>query len=285
MKTNVQKLIMILFIIMGSCTQNENTRITQALPEIKQSLIDQFGNADSLRIVRGVDGLARIWLASDGNFKTFKEFCEKQFVPSGKEYDDLFNIVEQQFEIINGHIREINLQLDYPVVTHQRDLLEIDRLFSNIKPGVDYYGGKLAFAISLNFPYYTPAEKEEFGQGWSRKDWAKVRIGDLFDFRPDPDRKTDSEPEPADLRDYTTLYILSMDHVLSPDMEILFPEGTRLNCHNGLRDEMMSSRRCAPVAERLPHDAMRPAAHQRRLRLGVDHYVLLIANADAFPSQ
>ena len=47
-------------------------------------------------------------------------------------------------------------------------------------------------------------------------------------------------PLPDELRDYLSGYIISMDHVLSSDMEVLFPEGTRLNCHHGLRDEIKS---------------------------------------------
>jgi hypothetical protein len=140
--------------------------------------------------------------------------------------------------MIRGHNRELSLALNYPIVTKTRPVTEMDRLFGKTKLNIDYYKNDLALAIGLNFPYYTTTEKEQLGADWSRKDWAKVRIGDMFDYRSDPDKEPDPIPIPDELRDYTSLYILSMDHMLSADMEILFPEGTRLNSHNGLRDEI-----------------------------------------------
>ncbi len=242
MKQIVIILSVFLFTALISCTNDKDAaemiNLDDTRETVKQELTENYGSSESDRINKGVDHLSKLWIAADGSTKDFRDFCLKQFVPSGEKLDQLFAIVEEQFEVINGHSREISVYLDYPLVTHQRPVTEIDRLFSKSKPHIDFYKSRLALAIALNFPYHTPKEKEELGETWNRKKWAMVRIGDKFDFRPDPAKIPEPIPEPEDLIDYTKLYIISMDRILSSDMEILFPEGTRLNCHNSLRDEI-----------------------------------------------
>jgi len=239
MKQTAGVLILIIFTI--SCqTEKDHTGLdySNVSEELFQELTDKYGQKEKDRITRGVNHLASIWYAGDGTEEEFSDFCIKNYIPAGPQLDKLLEITETQYEQIRGHMREVNISLDLPVTTHQRELFEIDRLFSASGPQFDPYKNKLAFALALNFPYYTQEEKEALGARWSRKKWAMVRIGDMFDHRNDPAIEIDKKPLPDDLIDYTNLYIISMDHILSPDMEILFPEGTRLNCHNGLRDEI-----------------------------------------------
>ena len=230
-------LLLTIILLAASCTQ-KNPGASLDTGALIDELILVHGDGEAERISRGVKLLASIWLGEDGDSEAFRKFCLKNFVASGASLDSVFMIIESQYETIEGHLREVNLQLDLPVTTMSRELYEIDRLFSSTGPRIDPYKSKLAFAIALNFPYYTQAEKETMGAGWDRKKWAMVRLGDKFDQRNNPAVKVDRKELPADLLDYTTLYIISMDHILSPGMEILFPEGTRLNSHNGLRDEV-----------------------------------------------
>jgi len=232
-------IVMLAVLISGnSYGQETNSQdLSEAVVEVSGKLIAEHGPGDAARIKRGVKQVANQWFANDGSETDFMDFCVKQFIPSGPLLDSTFTNIERQFEVIRGHKREIALSLDYPVVTKVRPVTEMDRLFSKSKPDIDYYKNDLALAIVLNFPYYSSAEKEQMGEDWSREDWARVRIGDMFAYRSDPDKEPEPMPLPDELRDYTSLYILSMDHILSEDMEVLFPEGTRLNSHNGLRDE------------------------------------------------
>jgi len=206
--------------------------------QLLEKLINQYGKEEASRITRGVDHLASLWLEADGSSRDFQEFCLKQYIPAGDTLDKAFEIAEQQFESIYGYRRELSLALDYPVTTMTRPVTELDRLFGGAEFQVDFYKNKLAMAIALNFPYYTHGEKEKLGHTWSRKEWAMVRLGDRFDYRADPAKEPEPVSLPDELRDYTSLYILSMDQILSPTMEVLFPSGTRLNSHNGLRDEI-----------------------------------------------
>ncbi len=212
--------------------------LDDAVESVIRDLLVENGPEDAERITRGINQVANLWLSENGTEADFTTFCMKQFLPSGPDLDTAFMSIERQFEVIRGHSREISLALDYPVVTMVRPVSELDRLFAKSAPSTDYYKSELALAIALNFPYYSSAEKEQLGAEWSRVEWARVRIGDMFEYRSDPDKEPEPIELPDDLRDYTSLYILSMDHMLSPDMEILFPVGTRLNSHNGLRDEI-----------------------------------------------
>lgn len=208
--------------------------IEKAIKKLKNS----YDSENAPRIERGVRHMASLWFEENGSSDDFIDFCVKQFISSGPELQNAFRIAEQQFEAINGYRRELSLALDYPIVTKTRPLTELDRLFSHARLDIDFYKNKLALAIALNFPYYSNAEKESLGADWSRQKWAMVRLGDKFDVRTDSDKEPEPKPLPDKLRDYTSLYIISMDHILSPDKEILFPEGTRLNSHNGLRDQI-----------------------------------------------
>lgn len=231
--------IMLFFVSSNGFGQEASKNTLQDdVAQVTEKLINKYGKENSERIGRGVRHLSDLWFEENGSGTEFQEFCLKQFIPSGPELDKALDIAEQQFEAINGYRRELSLALDYPLVTMTRPVTELDRLFSRSGIDIDFYKSKLALAIALNFPYYSNAEKEALGPEWNRKEWAMVRLGDKFDFRSDPDNEPDPLPLPDELRDYTSRYILSMDHVLSPGLEILFPEGTRLNSHNGLRDEI-----------------------------------------------
>ncbi|WP_162418518.1 carboxypeptidase M32 [Cyclobacterium roseum] len=238
---NINYLVIISFVFVSHSSFGQEIfkdSLQNDVNQVTEKLLTKYGEENSERIVRGVRHLSNLWFEENGNGVEFQEFCLKQFIPSGPELDNALNIAEQQFSAINGYRRELSLALDYPLVTMTRPITELDRLFSDSKITIDFFKSKLALAIALNFPYYTNEEKEALGAGWSRKKWAMVRLGDKFDFRSDPDKEPDPMPIPDELRDYTTRYILSMDHVVSPDLEVLFPEGTRLNSHNGLRDEI-----------------------------------------------
>jgi hypothetical protein len=234
--TIIAALIFVSLISLGQVDSINN--LQDDVAQVTRKLTDKYGIENEERINRGVRHLADLWFDENGSGTDFQEFCMKQFIPSGAELDNALEIAEQQFESINGYKRELSIALQYPVVTMKRPVTELDRLFSTSEINIDFYKSKLAMAIALNFPFYTNAEKEALGNGWSRKEWAMVRLGDLFDQRIDPKNEPDPLILPDELRDYTSLYILSMDHILSPGLKVLFPEGTRLNSHNGLRDEI-----------------------------------------------
>jgi hypothetical protein len=240
MKFNVFSIFATLFFVSLISIGQEDSRynLQDDVVQVSRKLTDKYGMENAERINRGVRHLADLWFNENGSGTDFQEFCMKQFIPSGAELDNALEIAEQQFEAINGYKRELSIALQYPLVTMKRPVTELDRLFSDSEINIDFYKSKIALAIALNFPYYANGEKETLGAEWSRKKWAMVRLGDMFDFRPDPEKDPKPLILPDELRDYTSLYILSMDHILSPGLKVLFPEGTRLNSHNGLRDEI-----------------------------------------------
>ncbi|EON78373.1 hypothetical protein ADIS_1236 [Lunatimonas lonarensis] len=239
----MKNLLLVFFVVISAVLSGNGQQAATVISELEkhellEELVQRLGQTEADRLARGVDHLRSLWMEADGDHVAFHDFCMKQFIPSGETLDKAFEIAEAQFEAINGYRRELSLVLDYPLTTMLRPVTELDRMVAGANFQPDFFKNKLALAIALNFPYYTHEEKEQFGPEWTRKQWAMVRLGDRFDFRVDPTKEPEALRLPDELRDYTSLYILSMDQVLSPTMEVLFPPGTRLNSHNGLRDEI-----------------------------------------------
>ncbi|MCK7529634.1 MAG: hypothetical protein MZV63_00510 [Marinilabiliales bacterium] len=81
-------------------------------------------------------------------------------------------------------MNEITLDLRKVLDEAAGEIDEIDRMFGNysveLAPADRFLQQQDCIRDGLNFPYYTLAEKEELGAGWSREEWAMARLGDQF---------------------------------------------------------------------------------------------------------
>ncbi len=102
----------------------------------------------------------------------------------------------------------------------------------------DFYSNKIAFAIALNFPYFTLAEKEDLGPKWSRDDWAMARLGDLFISRVPAELEQAVTEATGNSEMYIAEYNIYMGHLLTDDGRKLFPDDMVLLSHWNLRDEL-----------------------------------------------
>jgi hypothetical protein len=102
----------------------------------------------------------------------------------------------------------------------------------------DFYSNKIAFAIALNFPYYTLAEKEEMGPGWSREEWAMARLGDLFVSRVPAELNQALNVATGNAEMYIAEYNVQMGHLKTDEGKQLFPDDMVLLSHWNLRDEL-----------------------------------------------
>lgn len=207
-----------------------------------QSTVDKLvvksGGDQRDRISRGVRRAASLWPSDNGSGEDFVKFCLDNFIADPALLDTATDTIERNFEILRGHLHQIDRELNAPFVLDRGEPTEVDRLFADSVPEIDYFRSKLAFFITLNFPRYSLEEKLQYGEAWSRKDWAKARIGDLFDVRIPDEIREEQGRLSRERRAYFNRYFIRMDHVLTPDHRIIFPENARLNCHNGLRDDI-----------------------------------------------
>src|SRR4051812_37412478 len=72
--------------------------------QLKAELKKKYGDAQAVRIDRGVDQVISLWRPTDGDLS---EFVRAQFVPEGPQLEALFKRLEYVFEQVDGRFLEI----------------------------------------------------------------------------------------------------------------------------------------------------------------------------------
>ena len=81
----------------------EATPVSQdAVRDAKQKLIAKYGEGQHKAIERGVDQVASLWRASDGDLVAF---CLEQFVADQQQRDALFERLQAMLEQMAGHFK------------------------------------------------------------------------------------------------------------------------------------------------------------------------------------
>ena len=206
--------------------------------EVIKSLISRYGQEHAFRIERGVKGVASTWWKEDGSPEEFREFCLNNFIADESQLNDIYFRIEHNFEYIRGYTNRLKQILSWPVSLSYQKVLPVDRFFAGLSFSYDYFKNKLAFFIILNFPHYSVEEKIAHPEKWTRLDWAKARLGDLFVNRIPPEAQRALNKANGKAGEYLRNYFICMDRVLAPGKKIVFPQGLKLNSHHGLRDNL-----------------------------------------------
>ncbi len=200
---------------------------------------------DATRLEKGVRHTASLWREEDGSSDDFAAFCKSNYTGNAVERSLLFEKVSKNFESIFGHFNKISLDMRENVDLNNGPMLEIDKAFSAYSVGAhlnsDLFAGKIAFIIALNFPYYTLEEKEKLNQTHSRKDWAMVRLGDIFVSRVPAELHQAAAKAGADADLYISEYNIEMGKLRTDSGKHLFPESMVLLSHWNLRDEIKAN--------------------------------------------
>ncbi|HET7824373.1 MAG TPA: hypothetical protein VFK90_03530 [Anaeromyxobacter sp.] len=208
----------------------------------RRALLARHGEAERVRIDRGVAQVAAYWRAADGDPPAFEAFCLAQFQPRGAGLDDTFARLEASLEAIDGHGVEIDRELSRWAELDVGPELPVDALLDAYEPSAhvadDLFAGKVAFVVLLNFPLTTLDERLARGDGWSRREWAEARLAQRFALRIPAEVNVGIARARARSSAYVAAYNLYMHHVLSEKGERLFPKGKRLLSHWNLRDEI-----------------------------------------------
>ncbi|MDA3868097.1 MAG: hypothetical protein PF489_15305 [Salinivirgaceae bacterium] len=253
MKNIVSICVLVLTVAFTSCTKpnGEDTGVQQST--ISQATIDnatdeiagKYTEADRSLIARGVKQTAALWFPEDGNTDEFIAFCKENFLASEDERALAFKKLSRNFEIIYGHFNQMNLKLLEPLHLDMGKVGIVDQKFGAYSPGAhlqtDFYKNKIAFIVTLNFPEYALAEKNEKGSQWSRRQWAYARMGDFFTARvPSKYKINYSEIETAaDM--YIADYNIFAGRLQNKAGEKLFPAEMKLLSHWNIRDEIKSN--------------------------------------------
>jgi hypothetical protein len=204
-----------------------------------EGLVKKHGEGARARIERGVTQVAALWRPSDGDLAAF---VSEQLVVDPALLTATRDRLESILEQVNGHMLEVGRALKWSTDVDNGPLLPVDPMLAGLDLGAhvddDLFKSKVAFVALLNFPATTLAERLAEGAGWSRDQWASVRLAGRFDRRipAEVQQHIALVGSQADL--YIAEYNLWMHHVLSEKGERLFPKGLRLISHWNLRDQL-----------------------------------------------
>lgn len=217
----------------------------ESLTEAKDSLTKMYGDADSMRIRKGVEQAAEFWIKTDGPDTSFVAFCKANFIPSGPELDTLFDKYNYYFEQIFGHYNMLTIELMRNIHEPRGTVKPVDESFGAYDVTAhfneDMFHNKTAFVILLNFPNYSLAEKNAMAEKWSPRQWGMARLGDMFVSRAPADLILKASETMVAGDNYISNYNIFMGNLLNDKGEKLFPEDKILITHWGLRDELKSN--------------------------------------------
>jgi hypothetical protein len=214
-----------------------------AVADAKQQLIAKHGEANRERIERGVSQVAQLWRAGDGDLAAF---ALEQFVVEPAARDAMFARLQSMIEQVGGHNLEIERAAKWvSEVEDGKPVPPVDQLLASYAPHAhvidDMFRNKVAFAVLLNFPMATLAERIRDAASFDRRRWAELRLTGLFDTRIPGELASAAAAAEANADQYIAGYYLWMHHVLSEDGKRRFPPGKHLISHWNLRDELKAN--------------------------------------------
>jgi hypothetical protein len=211
-----------------------------------QALLGKYPKQKT-RIERGLRQVQALWTPADGDAAALRDFAERHFVADDKDLDVTFRRLERALEQVDGHMLEIGRELRAPTeleLPHLTPTTPVDDVLAGWDAAAhvidDLFANKVAFAVLLNFPQSTLAERLKNVDKLTRRDWAVARLTGRF-ARRIPAGVAARQAEVAAAADrYIADYNLWMHHVLDADGQRIFPKGMKLISHWNLRDELKS---------------------------------------------
>lgn len=207
----------------------------------EQKLVAKYP-AQKERIHSGVQHAASLWRTSDGDFAAF---CLEQYIGVSAVRDAMFTRLEAIDEQIHGHDLEIGRAARWNNEVDTGPMQPVDGLLAQYDPSThivdDLFASKVGFAVLLNFPLTTLAERIANGASYDRRQWAEVRLASQFEARIPGDLQLAASAAGATADQYIAGYNIWMHHVLAEDGARLFPSGKRLISHWNLRDELKAN--------------------------------------------
>jgi len=251
MKKRIVFSFLIVFLLC-QCTQNRKTATSargfimkSTVETTVDSLLSKHGEAQKDRITKGVNQTALLWKASDGNENEFRTYCMDHFISDTNELEKVFQRISDNFEVIFGYFNKITVDLQRPLHLDIGEILPVDESFGTYNPSVhfkdDFFTNKIAFLITLNFPYYTLEEKSTLSGAWTRKDWAYARLGDVFDSRlpAEANQQVVNASTKSDM--YIADYNIFAGKLIDDANRTLFPPDMKLLSHWNIRDEIKTN--------------------------------------------
>lgn len=189
--------------------------------------------------------MADFWREEDGDASVFEAFARANFAGGQAALDTIFQRLEHMLEQLGGHMHEINREFRQQLDLDLGTLIPLDEILGGYDPSAhvldDFFQNKLAFVVLLNFPLTTLQERLKDGPSWSRRQWAEVRLAQVFSKRIPAEVNLSIAQAEAQSGQYISEYNIWMHQVIDSQGQRLFPSGMRLLSHWSLRDEIKAS--------------------------------------------
>ncbi len=210
--------------------------------KLEKALGAKYGEGQRARVERGLRQVAEFWRSEDGGAADFEEFVRANFAGDRATLDTMFDRYEQLLEQLYGHMHEINREFRQQADLDAGPVLPFDEMFAGYDPSAhvsdDFFNNKLAFVVLLNFPLTTLQERLEQGPNWSRRQWAEVRLAQIFSKRIPAAVNLEMARAGSEADAYISQYNIWMFHLIDQNGQRMFPPKLRLLSHWNLRDEI-----------------------------------------------
>lgn len=216
--------------------------MNESVARLEKELTEKYGEAQRVRIERGLKQAGGFWTAGDGDRAAFEEFARANFAGDRAALDTLFERSERLFEQLDGHMLEIAREFRAQTDLDLGPIAPFDEIFAGYDPSAhatdDFFQNKLAFAVLLNFPLTTLDERLRDGASWTRRQWAEARLAQRFSRRVPAEVNLAIAEAGARTGQYIAEYNIWMHHIVDDHDRRLFPAGMRLLSHWNLRDQI-----------------------------------------------
>src|SRR5438874_7877119 len=226
----------------STATSPQLSWVNASNAKLERELIAKYGEAQRLRLERGLRQVGEFWRPEDGDAAAFEGFVRANFAGDQATLDTMFNRFERLLEQLGGHMHEINREFRQQMDLDLGPVLPFDEMFGGYDSSApiidDFFQNKLAFVALLNFPLTTLDERLKEGPSWTRRQWAGVRLAQRFSKRIPADVNLGIAQAEAAAARYVAEYNIWMHHLLDENGQRLFPPKMRLLSHWNLRDEI-----------------------------------------------
>ena len=216
-----------------------------AVAALEKELVAEHGEEQRARAQQGLDQVASFWREKDGGRVEFEAFVRRHFAGDEEPVNVMFGRFEKLLEQLDGHSLEILLAFREQSDLDLGPIQPYDEIFAAFDPSAhvtdDFFENKLAFAVLLNFPLSSLAQRLDEGENWSRQQWASARLADRFAKRVPAEVQQAVSAAGAVADQYIAEYNIWMHHLVTAEGERLFPAGMKLLSHWNLRDEIKSN--------------------------------------------
>ena len=232
-----------LLALAGAAPQGGQTIVTPAtIQKLTAELTTKYGESERSRIERGLNQAARFWRKEDGNEADFAEVARAQIAQDSTVHNALFARMEFALESLDGHMNEIGRDFRRQSDLDIGEIYPFDEILAGYDPAAhvndDFFSNRLAFAVLLNFPVTTLAERLTEGESWSRRQWAEARLAERFSRRVPADVNLAIADARAGADRYIARYNIWTHHLVDAKGQRLFPAKQRLLSHWNLRDQI-----------------------------------------------